>query len=213
MSVDGTTIITGDGDSDSEEEVESTDVAGQEVVSTDVAGQESQGSLKMEDLNVSKEGSQVDLAQDTTTNIEGEGEGEDKSVSSEDLASGEGEAGKYGPEDQIKSAATSTGNDDSFNIKEDKLGDELDALPDPNKVSVGMAELNDNLKSVATVSDMKVTENGDLEITYTPNMTGGKRKTKRRKNMKKNKSQKKKRKQTKKKGGKKAKKANTRKCA
>ena len=105
MSVDGTTIITGDGDSDSEEEVESTDVAGQEVVSTDVAGQESQGSLKMEDLNVSKEGSQVDLAQDTTTNIEGEGEGEDKSVSSEDLASGEGEAGKYGPEDQIKSAA------------------------------------------------------------------------------------------------------------
>ena len=66
---------------------------------------------------------------------------------------------------------------------------------------------------MATVSDMKVTGNGDLEITYTPNMTGGKRKTKRRKNMKKNKSQKKKRKQTKKKGGKKAKKANTRKCA
>lgn len=119
------------------------------------------------------------------------------------------EAGKHvtGKQD----AQSGIEGDDESTIS--NMSEQINALPDPKTVSIGMAELNDNLKSVATVSEMKVTENGDLEITYTPIMTGGKRKTKRRKNMKKNKSQKKKRKQSKKKGGKKAKKSNTRKCA
>ena len=163
--------------------------------------------MTLGESDVSEEESQLASTEATPTNIKDEGEGDE-----EELAAEAGQAGKYSPATS-KGNGNEGGDESSFNIKEDKLADELDALPDPKKVSVGMAELNDNLKSVATVSDMKVTENGDLEITYTPNMTGGKRKTKRRKNMKKNKSQKKKRKQTKKKGGKKAKKANTRKCA